>query len=250
MMVLVEINKMIFNESLISQLVSAFFGAFFAFMFMIILSKIKDGKDKKEKRINTLFRLQIILNEHLDINYRNLSAINGLIKIYENAMNKNKIRITNDSLENLNIYPDILYSLNYQILVNSIFSYKMDIDRLNTDINKCYNLYVLFRDSYINHKIKLSDYSINFGDYIEQLNIIKPFCIEIEYKLDIILARVRIYKKLEDKRRFSNKKIKENKVLEETIKQEIKLINEQKNQVKNESSPLSDTSDEEQVNKN
>lgn len=246
-MVLVKIIKMIFNESSILQLVSAFFGALFAFMFMIILSKIKDGKDKKEKRINTLFRLQIIINEHLDINYRNLLTINGLIKIYENAMNKNKIRITNDSLGNLNIYPDIFYSLSYHKLVNNIFAYKMDIDRLNKDINECYNLYILFRDSYINHKVKLSEYNMNFGDYIGQLNIIKPFCIEIENTLNNILARVRIYKKLEEKRKFSNKKIKENKVLEETIKQEIKLINKQKQQLRDISSQLIDKTNLEQT---
>lgn len=232
---------MIFNESLILQLISAFSGALFAFMFMLILSKIKENKDKKEDRINTLFRLQIILNEHLDINYRNLFAIDSLIKIYENAINKNKIRITNDSLENLNIYPDILYSLNYQKLINNIFSYKMDIDRFNVDINECYNLYLLFRNSFINQKIELSDYNVNFSDYINHLNEIKPFCNEIDITINEILARVRIYLKNE-KKKLSNKIINEKKITEKEIKQEILMMNKQKKQIRNKSSQLKNTS--------
>lgn len=217
---------------LIENGIGAFFGAFFAFFFMRLFANINDRKINKRERISNLMRMQIILNEHLDINSNNIKTIEALKSFYESANQTNTIQITAELLYKLEIERSVFNSLPYQNFFNKLFSYSRIISKFNNDLTKSENLHLLFRDSFLKSgTIDPSVYKSQFEYYVLKLQEIKLFCQNFEDKIISLLAEVKLLLEIECGKlhRFFLIKASEKKITEAVLKNEIDEI---KNQIK------------------
>lgn len=226
------------NQEIIFDSIAAFLGAFFAYFFMRLFTNINDKKNKKRDRINNLMKMQIILNEHLDINSNNMKTIEALKSFYESANQTNTIQITAEFLNTFDIERSVLNSLPYQKFFNKLFSYSRLISRFNNDLTKSENLYLLFRDSFLKSgTIDSSIYKAQFKYYVLKLQELKLFCESFEDKTISLLAEVKLLLSMECSllNRFFLIKASEKKVTEAALNTEIENIKQQIRNVNNES---------------
>lgn len=218
------------NNELIVDAIGAFFGAFFAYFFMRLLTNINERKSKRRERISNLMKMQIILNEHLDINSSNMKNIEALKSFYESANQKNTILVTAELLYNLEIERSVFNSLPYQNFFNKLFSYSRIISKFNNDLTKSENLHLLFRDSFLKSgTIDPSIYKSQFEYYVLKLQELNLFCQNFEQKIISLLAEVKLLLKMECSllHRFFLIKASEKKITEAALSTEIENIKQQ-----------------------
>ena len=220
-------------EKMLLTTLSAFFGAFFAYLFLRLAESIKNRIDLRRERINSLIKLQIILNEHLNQNSLNNSMFGNLKNIYEESIRTKSIKIVSTIPIELKLSKDILISLKYNNLINDVFAYIIRIGTFNCQVNESVELYKLFREAIMSGAIKPEDYISNFKSYIDRLQKLKLFSNDFMSTITNILARIQLLLQYENKKkyRYFLRSIKESEISKIEIDEKIIELEGQRKQI-------------------
>jgi len=170
---------------------SAFFGAFFAFMFGQVGTMIGRINERKLKHYNSLVLLESQLNNFLNIISNNLITFSDLRR----ALGQGKIYFMNlskfviDESHYLNLLDIDLTNQLYNVL-DSAKRYNMDGDNLTISYNE-------IRNAYLDKKIELPAYRVNLELTARRALMIETHEKAYTGKVLDLLARVRVQLKVD-----------------------------------------------------
>ena len=219
-------NKVFFKPDLdyIDKAVGAFMGAFFAFLFIRIGDTFAKIYERQKKHYNALVKLEYICNDYLNIASDNIFIIDDFNKIAENAFRKDQPIIYMNKLHLFPLDKEIVLSLGNIDLVNEVFTFNTDLNKMNSSIETVNRFYEEIKDAFIQRKVDDQTYKVNVQICIGKLIELKKFLVDLEEKTERILAISRILSKDKlllthfiSKRYFTNK-------LEKKIPKEIEKL--------------------------
>lgn len=218
------------NEQLVSSGISAFAGAFFAFLFLRLGEGLTKIYARHLKYYNALVKLEFLLNRNFNSISHNKSIINDFRNIISDTKNLRKIIVNPRHFKAFLSIDEILFSLIGQKTINNFFSYNFDISKLNEDfatINRWYaDLAKLSIDT------KDVDTYIHNLDYLEKhANALDKFLNKLDDRTKQRAAEVRVliqsHKPVFTKFMFLLLPSKEPKNFEKKVKKEKKLLIEE-----------------------
>jgi hypothetical protein len=181
-------NKFFSHQKIIFIQVSlsAFMGAFFAFLFTKLAELLTKISGRTQKHYNALVKIEQCFNDYL--NY--ISDNRFLIKNFIKSLKDGGIYIVRFSL--LPIEKDITLELLDLSLMNKIFSFNINVRKMNNSMETVNTMYDEIKKAYLEGVINHDDYKINSENIIKKLQDLDSFLISLEKKTIDILALVRI----------------------------------------------------------
>jgi len=171
---------------------SAFGGAFFAFLFLKISEFLNNSHNINLINISSLNKIQLMMNEHLDLIAGNIYNINEFSSQIKKAQIEKFTLISPNQPSEIPFDDSIIINLNNRYLINELLSYKMKLARCNSDslsINKLIEF----------HMTALQQKAISADSYMKNLEIcaknyvdIKKAFESLNVKTKTILAMTRI----------------------------------------------------------
>ena len=123
--------------------VGAFAGAFFSFFFLRLAEGLTKIYSRHVQHYNSLIKLEFYLNLNFTFISQNRSVAKDFLKVITEAKTKKAILINVRRFEKMPMIRDeILLDLSVTDTINNLFSYNLDIHKLNTDfftINRLYD---------------------------------------------------------------------------------------------------------------
>lgn len=209
-------------NTLFSTGLSAFAGAFFAFLFVRLGEFLSKIYDRQVKHYNSLVNLEVQLNEIGGIIHDDLYILPPFMNtlklghIYFN--NLHTLKIDKSHYQNLCNIP----------LLNELFSYNYQVRKINDDIETMSSGYQDIKNALIQKNITLEEYQINVNVLSTNLEAIRLFLLDLQEKTINLIARIRIH--IEHDRPLGSKlmspfiSVVRYKLKEEDIKKEIKKL--------------------------
>lgn len=174
------------NKTLLSQTVSAFAGAFFAFL-LLRLSDFLTGIYKREvMHFNSLVMLETQLNEIGTIVDDNLYVIQDFIGVISSG------RIYFNNLRSIPIDKTHFEKLYDVSLMNELFSYQYEIRRINDDMKTLDKGYEDIKNAIIDRKNTPEGNKANTEMIIRKLKLFQIFMTKLYDKTLLLLSRVRV----------------------------------------------------------
>lgn len=174
------------DQEFLLQGVSAFMGAFFAFLFLRLADFLTKVYKRQVRHYNSLVILETQLNEIGGIIHDNLYLLPNFIKtitsgnIYFNNLREIPIDKSH--------YKD-LYDLD---LLNELFAYNYDLRKINDDIETATLGYQDIKNALIQRHVTPQNYKVNAEILAKNLQLIEIFLKELKDKTVRLLARVRL----------------------------------------------------------
>ena len=229
------------NRHIVETGIGAFFGAFFAFIFVIIAECITIFRKGNKNHFNSLIKIERLLNriyDRLDVNIqvfgKNLDALKSMkFLIWSSHEVPFNNELAND-LKNIDF-------------INEYFSFSLDIERMKNDFVTIKNMYEENKGLFINEKISLEIYKDNVLFCIREMKKIIKFMKAYQEKANKLLATTRLLQKEKRKnwtflfgaipkkhyiKNFDEKIEKEQKTLNKEIDEIRKESLEEKNKIK------------------
>ncbi|KQC09658.1 MAG: hypothetical protein APR54_12570 [Candidatus Cloacimonas sp. SDB] len=176
-------------ETYILAIISPFFGAFFAFIFLRIADCLNEKHSKVVKNHKALCEVQLLINEMHRILRNNLTQIDEVSKGFKRQLETEVPIITSNRpgvfLTEFNKLSDIINESYVNDFITMIYQAKS----LNRDIEGINELYLTFREALILKNLKPEIYKANFGNYKYQLDLIKKHLLEFK---NVILKNLAI----------------------------------------------------------
>lgn len=158
----------------LGALFGALFGAISAFWVSQKNEKIRRNRERWIKHWNALVQIQTPLNENFNILFDNTKLAEKGIKAIHKAIESNGKR-----LPLLWIFPHaltydhkIVSGLLRNDLINSFFSYRQTIRKMNDDINTINQKYIEIKDAYVNKHFNDHQYMAFLKEYISEFKIL------------------------------------------------------------------------------
>lgn len=167
----------------------AFFGAFFAFLFVRLGEFLTKLYKRQVMHYNSLVNLGNELNELIGIIDNNLF----LMPTFKSAIIKGNIYWS--AFNTLPLNKTHLEKLYDRDLINRVFIFNYKIRVLNEDIENLMQGYSDLKNAYINKHIKVEHYIQNAVITAKQIDILEPFFRDLASELQRLLARVRIHQR-------------------------------------------------------
>jgi hypothetical protein len=168
-------------------MISAFSGAFFAFLFLRLSEFFTKLYERQIRHYNSLVSLEMQLLEDGAVIHDNLFTIERFVAA---------IKVNNVTFEHLRYlsidksHYEMLYDLS---LKNELYTYHYDLRRLNDDVENISKGYDEIRVALLQKNLTLEDYRSNVGSLAESLDQqLRPFLIHLQDKIVTLLARVRL----------------------------------------------------------
>lgn len=186
------------NFDIFLTFVSAFAGAFFAFLFFRLAGFFTNIFKINNAHFEALNKIELMGNEHVDAIGRGIYNIDLLVAQCKKANKLDRILISHNRPKTISFDNDIIINIINVDLINSIFSYKMKLERLNSDIDNINHLTEFFLISLQQKAIDKAAYQTNLNICVEKyLEMKKAFNYMIEQSITLTaIARAR---KKEDK---------------------------------------------------
>ncbi|QQR78793.1 MAG: hypothetical protein IPJ68_00710 [Candidatus Moraniibacteriota bacterium] len=169
------------------SMISAFSGAFFAFLFLRLAEFFTKLYERQVRHYNSLVSLEMQLLEDGAVIQDNLFTIGRFVAA---------IKINNVTFEHLRYlsidksHYEMLYDLS---LKNELYAYHYDLRRLNDDVENISKGYDEIRVALLQKNLTLEDYRSNVGSLAGSLDEqLRPFLIHLQDKIVTLLARVRL----------------------------------------------------------
>lgn len=227
------------NFNIISQVLSSFFGAFFAFLFVRLGDILLNYYKIKKQNFYANAELEYALNINISSLNHNLQLIDSFIETIQSG----KVYFNKFLL--LDVNSDYYIKLFDNDLVNKCFNIMEDFKFLNVDfqnINLRYSEIVDFYKQRIiagQDKIGIDEYNANCSKLEQDLKKIKEYSLKLDVKLKKVLAQVRLSKKnslpIIDKIIYKILGIFGKKISDEELKREVYIIEGEIKDVKNSS---------------
>lgn len=186
-------NKIIIEKdsNFITNGLSAFMGALFAFLFVVLGKLFAEIYSRNKRHRNALVEAEYVLNEYLGINYDNVFLINGFIE----AINRNFV--CTNHFTKLEINKSVLLNLYNIDLINDLHTLNIDIYKTNESLETATSWYNKINESFLDKKMIKEDYDINLKQISEKFQTLKIFLESLEEKIIIVQAKIRVLLKEE-----------------------------------------------------
>jgi len=165
---------------------SAFAGAFFAFLFLMLAEFINRISKRTVQHYNSLVILDTELNELGGIIHDNLY----LIPYFRYSIVNGNIYFS--KLRQLPIDKSHYKNLHDIGLINDLFSYNYQLRKLNDDIDSLSEGYKDIKNAYIQHNIQKQDYLVNAHIQADLLTTLEVFLKDMNNRTITMMAKVRL----------------------------------------------------------
>jgi len=165
-----QLFSLIFREDdslFISEALSAFTGAFFAFLFLRLTSFLEKYYLRQRKHYNALASMEILLDEVVGVIKDDIYLLPDFRRV---IMSGNVYASLLQPLPLERQYYDKLHDIE---LINDLYKLNYDIRRLNDDIENSNIWYLKLRDLYTSHQIIREDYIVNSQIMAERLKVLE-----------------------------------------------------------------------------
>jgi len=202
--ILIETIKSANSESFdyFGVFLSAFGGAFFAFVFLKISEFLNNSHNINLQNISSLNKIQLMMNEHLDLISGNIYNINEFSSQIKKAQTEKFTLISPNQPSEIQFDDSIIINLNNEYLINELLSYKMKLYRCNSDslsINKLVEFHMtalqqkaISSDSYMKNLESSDSYMKNLEICAKKYENIKKALESLNKKTKTNLAITRI----------------------------------------------------------
>jgi len=180
------------NLEYVNNILGAFMGAFFAFIFLRIAELFKDAQRRIREHHNALIRLDYLFNDYHNIISDNDSTIDRLIEKVKDSLEKNYLLDYHYNFRSFPIEKETLLKLMNIDLINRLYSLNVSLTKMNDDLNTMDKAYLKLKQLRLEKRIGPEVYKINMQNYLEQVSEVRSFISEFEGKIIGIHAIVRI----------------------------------------------------------
>ena len=174
------------DQLFIIQGLSAFMGAFFAFLFLRLADFLERIYKRQVKHYNSLVILETQLNELGGIIHDNIY----LIPFFRDAITSGNIYFS--KLRQLPIDRSHYESLHDIDFINDLFTFNYQLRKINDDIDSLADGYVDIKNAYIQHHIEKQDYLINAQISADLLTALEAFLGDMEERTVQLMAKARL----------------------------------------------------------
>ena len=225
-------QEIFFNQSLsfIREGFGAFLGAFFAFLFIRLGEFFSKLYKRKVDSFNEYVFLDRVLNEHLVNAQNNVYTADTVLKILKDgdvAINKFTM---------FSIPRDSTMKINNIEFINDIFSYNIDLMKVNNDMERLNEWYQELKMALLQENIKHDQYTMFIQEVVKGVELMKKYnyylindkIIDISAKNRILIQKEKIFiTKIFEKTLGNYKKRIQKKELEKErniLKKEIEIV--------------------------
>lgn len=179
------------NSEYLSTGLGAFFGAAFAFLFLILERFVGRAIERKRKHRNALVKHERMLNEYFNVIGGNIFSIEGF---FESAK-RGEVYLTD--VCQLPIDRDILLDCSDIDYINQTFEINSEALRINQSLLVLVNGYNELRLAFLDGKIDKQTFIVNTtGFFLENLRSLKQTLIDFEIKVENVMALNRVLTKM------------------------------------------------------
>ena len=178
-----------------SKMTGAFAGAFFAFLFVRIGDALTRFYDRQKKSYNGLVRLEYLCNEYLNRISDNVFIIDDFSKIATDSMAKNEPFIYMNTLHEFIIPKDILLDLANIDLINEVFSFYADTEKMNHSIATVNRFYSEIKDAFVQQKIDYGTYKTNVSIGLAKMTELRKFLLGLDQETKKMASTTRLLSK-------------------------------------------------------
>ena len=173
--------------------IGAFMGAFFAFLFIRLADILTRIYDRQVKHFNALIRLQHLLNDYLNQISDNIFVINGFRTSTDKYFTgKSAPVIYLDRFASFEINKDIPLDLHNLDLIMDLFSFNIDLDKMNKSMDVASRSNQEIKDAFVNKKIDENTYKTNLAIAEKKFGELEVFLRSLDDKAQRLLAIARI----------------------------------------------------------
>ena len=176
-------------------MIGAFAGAFFAFLFVRIGDALTRFYDRQKKSYNGLVRLEYLCNEYLNLISDNIFVIDDFSKIATDSFAKNEPFIYMNTLHQFVVPKDILLDLANIDLINEVFSFYADVDKMDHSIDTVNRFYSEIKDAFVQQKIDYGTYKTNVLIGLAKMAELRKFLLGLDQETKRIGATARLMSK-------------------------------------------------------
>jgi len=165
-----QLFNLIFKEGdslFISETLSAFTGAFFAFLFLRLTSFLEKYYLRQRKHYNALTSMEILLDEMVGVIKDDIYLLPDFRRVIVSG------NVYASLLQPLPLEKRYYEKLHDIKLINDLYKLNYDIRRLNDDIDNSNTWYLKLRDLYTSRQISRDDYIINSQIIAENLKVLE-----------------------------------------------------------------------------
>lgn len=167
--------------------VSAFMGAFFAFLFLITGQWFSQFYSRHRKHRNALVKLEYSLNEYADVSNKNI----GLLKGLDERLNSLPV-MSMSTFGTIQVDKNILLELKNIDLINDLVSFNLDADTGNHELHQLTVLYFEVRQDFVKGRLGGERLKRTLTSFKGDLNTVLKFLESFEKDTKNMLAKVRI----------------------------------------------------------
>ena len=212
---------------------SAFLGAFFAFLFTRFGTLVDRLFSRRQKHRTGLVAIEKQGNEYQNLIGDNLFVVKDYTDIANRQLADKQPFIYFNELHELRIDKEIDFMLGNIDMVNELFSFEASVIKINSSIRSLNRFMSLMQDAFVNKNIDLETHLINVEIILSKLAEITIFLTDLERENQALIAKSRVLIKSNDrslyafllrrvmKKNFTKSQIKQFPAELKTLKEEV-----------------------------
>lgn len=182
---------------IVKLLLSAFAGAFFAFLFLRFADRGKEKRAKRKDNIKALSRIQLICNENYNFLNDSVYSIEQILRVFKEARERNQSPFSENRIDKITNDKNILLDLLNNDFVNDYFSYTVMIEKHNNDVDSINHFHESMKMARLTGQISPENYMANMARFEDNIKIFKKFCYDSMKTTTEIIAKCRVLLKSE-----------------------------------------------------
>ncbi len=177
---------------IVKSSIGAFCGAAFAFLFFVLAEFFKSIHARQVKHWDALGRLEYMLNDQMDVLYKNMCIAEGIIVSAGSAITGQQSKIIFDRLHPTPVDKDVLRDLANADLASDLYSYFTRLNSMNSDIAGVTRKYECFVDAFLGKSVDKASYLVNLKTFAIEITDIAKFTKEYLDRCIDFTAQVRV----------------------------------------------------------
>jgi hypothetical protein len=175
-----------------SVILTSFFGAFFAFLFIRIADAFRAYYDRQKRNYQALVKYERLINDHLDELKGNIYELDQFQMAVSLINTNNKPALTANWPQAVIFDSGIAIDLTNIDLINDLISHSHGLNRLNNDFSRFNNLINNLQSALLSRNIDDATYCHNITKCANNLALIIAFLNETINDSIELLAKIRI----------------------------------------------------------
>ena len=164
------------SKTIIQNSSVAFFGAFFAFLFVKIGEYLSRKRKRNVEHINAVIKFQHIFNKSIN----SLQQSKTFLDNNKKALEAKKILTL--SFFELPIHDELVYDLKNIDFMNEVYAIFRDYEAINLDLHTLISSYNEVKNFFFENKISTEDFIFNVKEYTERMSILSDYLRQIRIK--------------------------------------------------------------------